>query len=97
MLQIKGKKTLNLIWSCIEFFIYFIFIGDSLTQYLQMGRYYFKWFTGFYRTVTLVSITMSDIPSDHGKEIVAREEWAAGDVGNGLFPCVNKIGVDFPW
>ena len=76
---------------------FFIYFGDCLTQYLQMGRYYFEWLTGFYRTFTLVYITMSDLPSDHGKGIVAREEWAAGDVCDGLFTGVNQIGVDFLW
>ena len=40
---------------------------------------------------------MSDLPSDHGKGIVAKEKWGAGDVGDGLFPRVNQIGVDFLW
>lgn len=33
------------------------------------------------------------IPSDHGKGIVAGEERASRDVGNGLFPSIDQIGV----
>ena len=40
---------------------------------------------------------MSDLPSDHGKGIVAREEWTTGDVGDSLFPRVYQIGVNFLW